>query len=171
MGEIVTLSEVVNRRVSGETISFISGKFNVVHPGHLRLFRFAKEISDTLIVGIFSDGSAPDILLPENERLDGVAAINAVDYALVFDSVDKVIHSLKPEIVVKGREHEERHNPEQVELQKYGGVIHFVSGDTRINAAALLRSEFSENQPLMTHATDYLFRRNIDNVKLSETVR
>jgi len=172
MGEIVTLSEVLGARSSGVTIAFISGKFNVVHPGHLRLFRFAKEISDVLVVGVFADGTAPDILLPESERLDGVAAINSVDYAVVLNSsVDEVIRSLKPDCVVKGREHEERHNPEYAELERYGGVIHFVSGDTRISAAALLRSEFSETRALIQHAKEYLNRRGIDRSKLSETVK
>ncbi|SVC50440.1 uncharacterized protein METZ01_LOCUS303294, partial [marine metagenome] len=32
-------------------VSFVSGKFNVIHPGHIRLFRFAREISDYLVVG------------------------------------------------------------------------------------------------------------------------
>ena len=105
----------------GATIAFISGKFNVVHPGHLRLFRFAKEISDVLVVGVFADDTAPDILLPEDERIDGVAAINAVDYAVVISSpICEVIRSLKPDFVVKGREHEERHNPEHAELERYG---------------------------------------------------
>ena len=171
MGEIVTLSEARGGLAPGGTVAFISGKFNVVHPGHLRLFRFAKEISDVLVVGVFADNTSPDILLPENERIDGVAAISAVDYAIVISSaVDEVIRSLRPDCVVKGREHEERYNPEYAELQRYGGVIHFVSGDTRINAAALLRSEFSENWALVSHAKDYLNRRSIDRVKLSETV-
>ena len=34
---------------------FVSGHFNVLHPGHLRLFRFAKECGDILIVGVESD--------------------------------------------------------------------------------------------------------------------
>ncbi|SVB93813.1 uncharacterized protein METZ01_LOCUS246667, partial [marine metagenome] len=33
----------------------VSGKFEVLHPGHLRLFRFAHELGDRLIVGVLSD--------------------------------------------------------------------------------------------------------------------
>ena len=55
---------------------FISGKFNVVHPGHLRLFRHAKEIADELVVGVYADDYrlAGDILLVEAERREGVEA-------------------------------------------------------------------------------------------------
>ena len=34
---------------------FISGNFNIIHPGHQRLFKAAKELGDYLIVGVFSD--------------------------------------------------------------------------------------------------------------------
>jgi len=34
---------------------FVSGHFNVLHPGHLRLLRFAKECGDRLIIGLISD--------------------------------------------------------------------------------------------------------------------
>ena len=34
---------------------FISGNFNILHPGHLRLMRFARELGDELIVGVYSD--------------------------------------------------------------------------------------------------------------------
>ena len=34
---------------------FISGNFNILHPGHIRLFKFAKEIGAYLIVGVFCD--------------------------------------------------------------------------------------------------------------------
>ena len=34
---------------------FVSGNFNVLHPGHLRLLRFAKEYGAHLTVGVVSD--------------------------------------------------------------------------------------------------------------------
>ena len=36
---------------------FVSGHFNVVHPGHLRVLRFAKECGDYLIIGSSETGS------------------------------------------------------------------------------------------------------------------
>ena len=53
-------------------VCLIVGKFNVVHPGHLRLFRYAKEIADKLIVGVFADSydAAGEILISEGERLE-----------------------------------------------------------------------------------------------------
>ena len=37
---------------------FVSGHFNILHPGHLRLLRFAKEQGGKLIVGLESDSIA-----------------------------------------------------------------------------------------------------------------
>jgi rfaE bifunctional protein kinase chain/domain len=172
MGQIATLEDV-RKSVSGKgRISFITGKFNVVHTGHLRLFRFAREISDVLIVGLFEDGSVSDILLPQSERLEGVIAINSVDYALCLGAnVEAVISMLKPDVVVKGKEYEFRHNPEQAELEKYGGVLRFASGDMRLSSATLLRSEFGSGKKIVSHATDFLSRRNIDNSRLASCVR
>jgi len=34
---------------------FISGNFNILHPGHIRLFKFARECGDKVIIGIFGD--------------------------------------------------------------------------------------------------------------------
>ena len=34
---------------------FVSGTFNVLHPGHLRLLKFAKDSGERLVVGVLSD--------------------------------------------------------------------------------------------------------------------
>ena len=39
---------------------FVSGHFNVIHPGHLRLLRFAKECGNRLVVAVESDRIAAD---------------------------------------------------------------------------------------------------------------
>ena len=43
-------------------IVFVSGHFNVLHPGHLRFLKFAKECGDYLIVGVESNKIAKIIL-------------------------------------------------------------------------------------------------------------
>ncbi|NQU63052.1 MAG: adenylyltransferase/cytidyltransferase family protein [SAR324 cluster bacterium] len=51
----------------------VSGSFNVLHPGHLRLLRFAKECGDRLIVGVYSDRIAAKAAhVHEHLRLEGV---------------------------------------------------------------------------------------------------
>ena len=68
---------------AGGRVIFVSGNFNIVHPGHLRLLNFAAECGDFLVVGIHADrfGIA---LLPEALRLEGVKSIGIIDYAFVL---------------------------------------------------------------------------------------
>ena len=59
---------------------FVSGHFNIIHPGHLRLLRFAKDCGDYLIVGVESDLIAGrDAYVSETLRLDGVNSNSWVD--------------------------------------------------------------------------------------------
>ena len=101
---------------------FVSGHFNVLHPGHLRLLRFAKECGSRLVVGVESDriaGDAAHVL--EKLRLEGVQSISWVDEAFIMDEpLVAAIERLRPDIVVKGKEHELRLNPEVAALEQYG---------------------------------------------------
>ena len=51
-------------------IVFVSGNFNIVHPGHLRLLKFAAEAGDFLVVGV-SDDSTPGVTVPAEMRVEG----------------------------------------------------------------------------------------------------
>ncbi|MAF94386.1 MAG: ADP-heptose synthase, partial [Rhodospirillaceae bacterium] len=65
---------------------FVSGRFNVLHPGHIRLFKFAKECGDKLIVAVESDElSAEGAHVPEKMRLEGVLCNEYVDEAFVIN--------------------------------------------------------------------------------------
>ena len=104
---------------------FVSGCFNVLHPGHLRLLRFAKECGDRLIVAVQSDRLAADEAhVHEHLRLEGVQSISWVDEAFIFNEpLTDLITRLRPDIIVKGKEHEFRDNAELAILEKYGGSL------------------------------------------------
>src|SRR3954471_8822655 len=105
--------EIRSRSVGSEKIVFVSGNFNVVHPGHLRLLKFAAECGDFLVVGVNHDGFR-GATLPEAMRLEGIKAISLVNYAFVLrTSAEDFIGRLHPAVVVKGKEHEGRNNAEQ----------------------------------------------------------
>src|SRR5215203_532303 len=125
-------------------IVFVSGNFNIVHPGHLRLLQFAAECGDFLVVGVSGDG-APGTTLPDTLRLAGVKAISFVNYALILhEPPENFIAQLRPAAVVKGKEHEGRDNPEQEVVESYGGKLLFGSGEVRFSSLDLLRKEYFE---------------------------
>ena len=109
-------------------IVFVSGQFNILHPGHLRLFRFAKELGDRLFVGVLSDKiSTQSSLVKEKLRLEVVKANTWVDKAFILSEPPEVyIKSLKPDFIVKGKEYENLYNPEADFLKTYGGKIVFL---------------------------------------------
>lgn len=74
------------------TTVLVSGNFNVLHPGHIRLLRFAKESGDYLIVAVESDriaGSAAHV--PEDLRIEGIKSNSWVNDAK--ELYDKVINT------------------------------------------------------------------------------
>jgi rfaE bifunctional protein kinase chain/domain len=123
-------------------VVFVAGNFNIVHPGHLRLLRFASECGDFLVVGVLSDSTSSNAQLSEETRLEGVAAISWVRHAFILrDSPEAFIESLRPAVVVKGKEHENGTNPELTIVQSYGGKLLFGSGDTTFSSLELLRKD------------------------------
>ena len=60
---------------TAKSIAFVSGNFNVVHPGHLRLLKFAAEQADVLVVGVNSD-KVNGVTLPQDVRLENVQSIS-----------------------------------------------------------------------------------------------
>ena len=44
------LAKIELIRPPGSRVVFVSGNFNIIHPGHLRLLNFAAECGDFLIV-------------------------------------------------------------------------------------------------------------------------
>ncbi len=149
---------------------FVSGHFNVLHPGHLRLLRFAKDCGSRLVVAVESDrvaGDAAHVL--EKLRLEGVQSISWVDEAFIMDEpLAATIARLRPDIVVKGKEHELRSNPELAALEQYGGRLLFSSGETVFSSLDLIRKEFREFDPRsISLPHEYLTRHGIEPAKLT----
>ena len=142
----------------GDRVVFISGNFNILHPGHLRIITFAAACADVLVVGVNADGFG-HTLVPEDMRRDGVAAIGVVKHAFILRVQPEVfIERLQPNFVVKGREHSKHFNVEQAVVESYGGKLLFSSGDVRFSSLDLLRHEL--------HASDLsTIRKPVDYPK------
>lgn len=135
------LKIIRNETKDNKRIVFVSGFFNIVHPGHLRVLRFAAECGDYLVVGVHADHTG-EALLNEDIRLEGIHAITLVDYCFILeDTPQDFIQILKPDIIVKGKEHEKDYNPEAEIIKEYGGKMLFSSGDMSFSLAELLQDE------------------------------
>jgi rfaE bifunctional protein kinase chain/domain len=153
-------------------VAFVYGNFNIFHPGHLRLLKFAKESSDYLIVGVNSDKlSANPNLLEEDIRLESIKATSYVDEVFLLDEdVIEYIKRRKPDILVKGKEFENIFNPEEEVINSYGGKILFSSGEMGFSSLNLLQKDFEISFSNLSHDNNFIKRHNIKTTKLVEYI-
>lgn len=120
--------------------AFISGNFNIVHPGHVRLFAFAKKLAERLVVGVHSDAVGGEHAhISEDLRLEALKSNSWVDeVVLIEEDVVLTVRELKPDIIVKGKEFENRVNPEERAARAYGGRLIFGSAEVSLSSLELL---------------------------------
>jgi len=112
--KLKTLDELIKiaaqARRNGKSVVFTNGCFDLLHRGHVHVLRQAKAAGDLLIVAINSDQSVKAIKGPtrpvaaEMDRLELIAAMEMVDYVILFDEPDpsKLITAIKPNVLAKG---------------------------------------------------------------------
>ena len=114
MGVVVSNEDLVALRrrwkEEGHTVVFTNGCFDLLHPGHVRLFEAARAYGDKLIVAINTDDSVRRLkgaerpILPDSERAETLAALAAVDAVTCFaeDTPCELLATLLPDVLVKG---------------------------------------------------------------------
>jgi D-beta-D-heptose 7-phosphate kinase/D-beta-D-heptose 1-phosphate adenosyltransferase len=112
--KILTIEEAKARmsawKVTGKTVAFTNGCFDILHQGHLFSIAQAAKEADYLIVGINSDASVKRLKGPERpinsteSRALVMANLVLVDAVVVFeeDTPYELITALLPDVLVKG---------------------------------------------------------------------
>jgi rfaE bifunctional protein kinase chain/domain len=162
---------IIRRQAGGRKTAFVSGNFNILHPGHLRLLRFAKECGDFLIVALL-DNHSPGSFVDEGLRLEGIQAIAWVDHAFILrEPLISFLEKLKPAVVVKGKEHEDRENLERDVLARYGGRLIFGSGEISFSSVDLMNTEWKEfSLSSVKKPTDYPQRHHFGFPELTAII-
>ena len=142
MGRILNEDELVEairaERAEGRTIAFANGCFDVLHVGHVRYLADAKAQADRLVVAINHDGSVSGLkgpgrpILSGADRAEVVAALESVDYVILFSDpdVNRLLRLLKPDVHCKGTDYTPETVPERETVLAYGGRIAIV-GDPK----------------------------------------
>ena len=97
-------------RREGLRIVFTNGCFDLLHPGHVRYLALARELGDTLVVGLNADESVRRLkgdsrpLQHQEARAEVLAALACVDHVVVFPQDDPLalIVELRPDVLAKG---------------------------------------------------------------------
>jgi glycerol-3-phosphate cytidylyltransferase len=138
MGQVVELNELLNivggLKQQNKTIVTTNGCFDIIHAGHVRYLKQAKELGDVLIVCLNSDASVQRLKGPtrplnhQDDRAEVMSALCSVDYVVIFeeDTPIDVLDKIKPDIHVKGGDYTEETLPETQVIKQGGGKIQFI---------------------------------------------
>ncbi|RMD66613.1 D-glycero-beta-D-manno-heptose 1-phosphate adenylyltransferase [Candidatus Pacearchaeota archaeon] len=136
LNELKAISSTLKR--GGKKLVWTNGCFDIIHSGHITYLRNARKQGDVLLVGINSDESVRKLkgpqrpILAQEERAEIIAALEFVDYVLIFSetTAEKCISELKPDVYVKGGDYTtETINQEEKKLvESYGGRVEIVRG-------------------------------------------
>lgn len=133
LDELVKVVRELQR--AGRRVAFTNGCFDILHPGHFHGLHQARSRGDVLIVALNGDESVRQLkgpgrpVVPQAERAFVLAALQPVDYIVIFDTVraTAVMEAVKPDIYVKGGDYTlETLDPgERAALEACGAQIKF----------------------------------------------
>jgi D-glycero-beta-D-manno-heptose 1-phosphate adenylyltransferase len=153
---ILNRKEIVERvneeKAKGLTVVLTNGCFDVLHAGHVRYLEGARALGDVLVVGVNSDQQVRALkgegrpLLPQHERAELIASLEAVDLVTIFDepTVTELLLALKPDVHAKGTDYTEETVPERDVVRSYGGRVAIVGDPKDHSTSELLRKVGSE---------------------------
>jgi len=118
-------------RKQGKKIVFTNGCFDLIHGGHIELFRKAKSLGDVLIVALNTDASVRKIkgpsrpVFPLEERFEVLGAIDYIDFLTSFaeETPQKIIAALLPDVLVKGGDWQSGQVVGKKEVEAAGGRV------------------------------------------------
>jgi len=142
-------------RRDGERIVLANGNFDLLHVGHVRYLRGAKELGGKLVVAINSDESVRVLkgegrpVMPQMERAEIVAALGDVDAVVVFPELDvrALIRDIRPDIQAKGTDYTEDSVPERDAVAEYGGRVAIVGDAKEHSTSEMIRSRLGPKRP------------------------
>jgi D-glycero-beta-D-manno-heptose 1-phosphate adenylyltransferase len=132
--KIVTVEQMIRERdrlrAEGKKLVFTNGCFDILHAGHADYLAFARSQGDALVVAVNSDASVrrnkgeKRPLVSQDDRARVLAALEAVDYVLVFDEDEPiaVISAILPDVLVKGADWAHYVSGREI-VERHGGKV------------------------------------------------
>jgi len=145
---------ITEEKRRGKRVVFTNGCFDLLHVGHVKYLQKARSFGDLLVLGLNSDASVRRLkgekrpLIGEEERAHLLAALDCVDYVVIFDEDTplQLIETIRPLVLVKGGDY----TPEGVVgkdvVESYGGrveLVEFVDGKSTTNIIEKIRDLYS----------------------------
>ena len=128
-------------RGKGKIVVAVSGGFDPIHIGHVRMFERAKALGDKLVVILNNDNwlraKKQHIFMPDYERMEVIKALHAVDEVILTKhgvnptdmSVCVELAEIKPDIFANGGDRKLDNIPEVPVCESIGCEMIFNIGD------------------------------------------
>jgi rfaE bifunctional protein nucleotidyltransferase chain/domain len=140
--------QVAAWRRAGDSITLTNGSFDLLHVGHVRYLRAAKQLGGRLVVAINSDASVRTLkgegrpVVPAVERAEILAALNDVDAVVIFPetNVRAIVREIRPDVHAKGTDYTTENVPERDEVIACGGRVEIVGDPKDHSTTEMIRS-------------------------------
>jgi len=144
---------VLKWRAAGERITLTNGCFDILHVGHVRYLRAARELGGKLIVAVNDNESVRALkgegrpVMPAEERAEILASLSDVDAVVIFPEKDvrAIIREISPDFHAKGTDYTEESVPERSEVEACGGRVVIVGDPKNHSATEIIRSRSRSN--------------------------
>jgi rfaE bifunctional protein nucleotidyltransferase chain/domain len=153
--KILSCTELKERvaewRRAGDRVTLTNGCFDVLHVGHVRYLRGARELGGKVVVAVNSDASARALkgegrpVMPAEERAEILAALADVDAVVIFpeNDVRALIREIRPDLHAKGTDYTAENVPERDEVEACGGRVVIVGDPKNHSATEIIRSRLT----------------------------
>ena len=146
------VARIATEKTKGSQIVLANGCFDILHAGHVRYLEGARALGDLLVVGINSDAQVARLkgegrpILPERERAELVASLQAVDLVTIFaePTVTELLLAINPNVHAKGTDYTEETVPERDVVRSYGGRVAIVGDPKNHSTSEILRKVSGE---------------------------
>ena len=149
------LEELINEsRSRGERIVMTNGCFDILHAGHVTYLEEAAALGERLIVAINDDASVGRLkgkgrpVIPVEGRRRVLLGLECVDWVVSFseDTPEPLLHSLQPEILVKGGDYGSDQVVGAQIVKGYGGEVKVLSLVEDVSTSAIVERIAQGNQ-------------------------
>lgn len=146
---------IAAEKARGKQVVFTNGCFDLLHVGHVKYLQKARGFGDLLVLGLNSDASIRRLkgekrpLIGQEERAHILAALDCVDYVVVFDEDTPLtlIETLRPAVLVKGGDYTLDGVVGREVVESYGGrveLVAFVDGRSTTNIIEKILKAYGE---------------------------
>ena len=151
MGKVLSVSQL-NKilkflKKKKKTIVVTNGCFDILHAGHIEIFKKSKKLGDILITLINSDRSISKLkgsnrpIIPLKLRIPILKSIKYIDYIISFNELNpkKLYEKIKPHYLTKGNQYEINEIEGKDIIKKFGGKIKLLKMIPNISTSSIIK--------------------------------